>query len=489
MTLTLLTVLVFAVAADFREMRISNRLIASGLMMGLALRILGEGGAGIVHFLVNISIPVILLFLLFQLRVIGAGDIKLFSVAGGFLSMRQLLYVILAAFVTAAVIGLGKLLYQKRMAGIFGNQRTLIHFSAMILIGYFIVVWGVPLNKIAVAVCDTDREYRDRFVTYLVERKAEEYAVSAFSMPEKLLEALEEEKPDLAICGTGFEEMAERLAGYDIPVLVLQETMADAVAESVTYGSVPESCRGICRYQSMEVILHEVQVMTLTGAGSRRMENVGTGMEVIGVYSPICHEMQMPFLMVLAQKLSTEKKVLYVNLMEHSGMLELLGVPGECDLGEVILALRRQRLTAETLGRGIHETEWMHYVEPFDNPEDLGEMTAGDLQELISFLEKQTSYEILLLDFGQGLRDFLSFLGLCTSIYCPMKSGFYYDCRMDHFRRYLEREPAVDIADRMQVIRLPFSAGKIRAGMDVYRQFLWSEFGDYVRNHIGGQEE
>ena len=51
------------------------------------------------------------------------------------------------------------------------------------------------MNKIAVAVCDTDREYRDRFVTYLVERKAEEYAVSAFSMPEKLLEALEEEKP------------------------------------------------------------------------------------------------------------------------------------------------------------------------------------------------------------------------------------------------------------------------------------------------------
>lgn len=69
------------------------------------------------------------------------------------------------------------------------------------------------------------------------------------------------------------------------------------------------------------------------------------------------------FSMVLAQKLSTEKKVLYVNLMEHSGMLELLGVPGECDLGEVILALRRQRLTAETLGRGIHETEWMHYVD------------------------------------------------------------------------------------------------------------------------------
>ena len=97
------------------------------------------------------------------------------------------------------------------------------------------------MNKIAVAVCDTDREYRDRFVTYLVERKAEEYAVSAFSMPEKLLEALEEEKPDLAICGTGFEEMAERLAGYEIPVLVLEYTIADAGAERGAYGAAVES--------------------------------------------------------------------------------------------------------------------------------------------------------------------------------------------------------------------------------------------------------
>ena len=139
-------VLVFAVAADFREMRISNRLIVSGLIWGLAFRLLGEGSAGAVHFLMNISIPVILLFLLFSLCILGAGDIKLFSIAGGFLTLTQLLYVILAAFVTAAVIGLGKLLYQKRMAGIFGNQRTLIHFSAMILIGYFIVVWGCAIE-------------------------------------------------------------------------------------------------------------------------------------------------------------------------------------------------------------------------------------------------------------------------------------------------------------------------------------------------------
>ena len=142
MTLTLLTVLVFAVAADFREMRISNRLIASGLMMGLALRILGEGGAGIVHFLVNTSIPVILLFLLFSLHIMGAGDIKLFSIAGGFLTLTQLCYLIPAAFVVGAVIGAGKIVYKKLTVGYAIGTKTFMHFSTAILIGYFIVVWG-----------------------------------------------------------------------------------------------------------------------------------------------------------------------------------------------------------------------------------------------------------------------------------------------------------------------------------------------------------
>ena len=78
MNLTLLTHLTLAVVMDFGNGRISNRLIVSGLIWGLAFRLLGEGSAGAVHFLMNISIPVILLFLLFSLCILGAGDIKLF---------------------------------------------------------------------------------------------------------------------------------------------------------------------------------------------------------------------------------------------------------------------------------------------------------------------------------------------------------------------------------------------------------------------------
>ncbi len=127
---------------DFGNEKISNRLIVSGLFWGLAFRLLGEGSAGVVHFLVNISIPVILLFLLFQMRAVGAGDIKLFSVAGGFLTTKQLLYVMLAAFAAGAAIGLIKLVYRVKTTGYQFGTITVIHFSTAILIGYFVIVWG-----------------------------------------------------------------------------------------------------------------------------------------------------------------------------------------------------------------------------------------------------------------------------------------------------------------------------------------------------------
>ena len=46
MNLTLLTHLTLAVVMDFGNGRISNRLIVSGLIWGLAFRLLGEGSAG-----------------------------------------------------------------------------------------------------------------------------------------------------------------------------------------------------------------------------------------------------------------------------------------------------------------------------------------------------------------------------------------------------------------------------------------------------------
>lgn len=156
-TLTLYTILIVAVVQDFKCMKISNRLILMGLLLATVFGLLQGGIPQIIDILLNISFPVITLYILYLLGILGAGDIKLFSVVGGFTNLKMLLNCMLFAFVAGAVISLGKMLYHRNLqfslfkGRIFmkevlrGNissyretmaeSKNLMHFSLAILIG------------------------------------------------------------------------------------------------------------------------------------------------------------------------------------------------------------------------------------------------------------------------------------------------------------------------------------------------------------------
>ena len=121
--------------------RISNRLIASGLVIGFFFRIATEGMIGVFFYLVNILIPVIFLYLLFQMRALGAGDIKLFSMLGAYISTERLLRLMVLAFVIGAVLGICKITYQFIFLKYELGKLTQIHFSPAILIAYLICIW------------------------------------------------------------------------------------------------------------------------------------------------------------------------------------------------------------------------------------------------------------------------------------------------------------------------------------------------------------
>lgn len=156
-TLTLYTIVIVAVVQDFKSMKISNRLILTGLLLSLAFGFLTYGMSQIPYILLNISFPVIILYLFYLLGALGAGDIKLFSIIGGFTNLKTLTSCMVAAFIAGAVIGIIKMLYnhnlqfslfkgQQFVKGLFlGNvssyretmaeERNLMHFSPAILFG------------------------------------------------------------------------------------------------------------------------------------------------------------------------------------------------------------------------------------------------------------------------------------------------------------------------------------------------------------------
>jgi prepilin peptidase CpaA len=155
--------LLAAVVTDIRFRRISNRLILAGLGMGLLFQIWESGARGFFLFLLQMFFPVIVLYLLFLMHALGAGDIKLFSVVGSIWNLKVVVGCMLFSFVAGAVISLGKLLYHKNLKtrlqyfcrylqlsigtktlGIYdrdiSGKEKVIHFSFAILIGFFITV-------------------------------------------------------------------------------------------------------------------------------------------------------------------------------------------------------------------------------------------------------------------------------------------------------------------------------------------------------------
>ena len=156
--LVLYGILILAVILDFKYMKISNRLILMGIILALAFQvIIGRGVSDFIHVLCNIFFPVIVLYLFYLMGVIGAGDVKLFSVIGGFVNFRELVLCMLCSFVVGAVISLGKMLFCGTLleglhnAGCYfwglakGEYRTYgrgskekrnrIHFSLAIVLG------------------------------------------------------------------------------------------------------------------------------------------------------------------------------------------------------------------------------------------------------------------------------------------------------------------------------------------------------------------
>lgn len=115
--------------SDLRTFKIPNQISLTGIISGLFLNLIVHGLSGLRMSLIGILCPVIMLYILFLIRAIGAGDIKLLAGIGAFISQR-IINVILLAFVMAAIYSFICILLKlvKRAAG---REKTRYSFSRM----------------------------------------------------------------------------------------------------------------------------------------------------------------------------------------------------------------------------------------------------------------------------------------------------------------------------------------------------------------------
>ncbi len=115
---------------DRREGRVPNALIILGYVTGFIYAIYEKGAPGIPEAIISLAWPILLLYVLFRIRALGAGDLKVFSMISPFLDYHQMLMIIFISFIAGAIVGGIRLIRAKMILSHLKNfqyyvQKTL----------------------------------------------------------------------------------------------------------------------------------------------------------------------------------------------------------------------------------------------------------------------------------------------------------------------------------------------------------------------------
>lgn len=106
--LFIVSILVFiAVYHDIKYRKIPNLLVIIGLLIAFLKLILFTISLNeILSFVLGLCIPIVILFLLFKIRTLGAGDIKLLAVIGFMVGSQRIVHIIIYSMFIAAIYGI-----------------------------------------------------------------------------------------------------------------------------------------------------------------------------------------------------------------------------------------------------------------------------------------------------------------------------------------------------------------------------------------------
>lgn len=123
---SLLIFLLLAVYHDLKSYKIKNYLIVIGVLTGLIINLIELGLVANYPFLLATIIPIIILFPLFIIKAMGAGDIKLFSIIGSYLGVYPIIKIIIISFFVGGIMSIIYLIRTKSFIKRFIHMKSYI---------------------------------------------------------------------------------------------------------------------------------------------------------------------------------------------------------------------------------------------------------------------------------------------------------------------------------------------------------------------------
>lgn len=124
-----------AVVSDYRTYKISNKLILTFLVIGLVFNLSTNGLEGGQDAILGSLLPLVL-FPLFTLKMLGAGDIKAFCAIGSILGLEQGTNTMIFSFMAGGIIAVFFLIFRKnaleRFKSFWNYSKMCLYFRKLL---------------------------------------------------------------------------------------------------------------------------------------------------------------------------------------------------------------------------------------------------------------------------------------------------------------------------------------------------------------------
>lgn len=200
-----------------------------------------------------------------------------------------------------------------------------------------------------------------------------------------------------------------------------------------------------------------------------------------GIYSPMRHEMELPFSLVYSRFLAESGKTLFLDLEENSVLGELTGKASECSLLDVIYELKQQKEDFH-VGGYTEQYQGFSYISPVTNPSDLVGILEEEWLALFSSIRRDGYANVVVL-FGTLPQGFLNLVREIHVMYLLGKPGAYYQYGTMQFATSVKKmNPAISV----QEVILPLSAQSLPEGNGM-TEWVDGNLSVFVRSHFGGK--
>jgi cellulose biosynthesis protein BcsQ len=335
------------------------------------------------------------------------------------------------------------------------------------------------------AVYDVDPFYADRFAEFANEKEKTPFTAVAFGSIEKLRAFLQQQPVEILLAGGNVpeEELADLQVGQ---VIRLSEDGRELHRRKGTESGGENSI--IYKYQSSDAVLREVMACYRVEENRTAVHVIGVKSNVIGVYSPVGSCGKTGFCLTLGQAMAENRKVLYINLEDFSGLSVLTGSTYHGSLSDLVYYFRQGEYSRVRLDAVLYSWGSLDYVPPAAYAEDLEEIRSSELAGLIMAIANEGIYDVILLDMGHLCINMEPLLELCSVVYAPMREDCVSAAKMEEWKTYMKHSGREHLWERVQILRLP--EPKLCRMPDAWlEQLRWGEMGDFVRNLLYQREE